>query len=205
MTGLPSIEELARLPLEEGKPIFVEPWAARAFSIVVGLYDRQHYAWPEWVDYFSAELAPPGHYRQTGSEEAKLSGDVDDIETHYFEFWLAACEKLLVAKGLMTRGEFERKVAGLTAAAAPATRFQAGDGIVVRDVEPVGHAHLPLYVRGKSGVVERDLGTFVYPDGEEKLQHVYSICFRARELWGQDASARDSLFFNLYDGYLEPA
>jgi nitrile hydratase len=213
MTESPGTKELARLPREEGGPVFVEPWAARAIAIVVKMFGRRR-SWPEWVDYFSAEIAAPGHYRRpesnAGMAGEKLTGDANRINTHYFEYWLAACEKLLVAKGVITKGELDEKASELAAAQSPAPSFARGERIVVRDIDPVGHAHLPLYVRGKTGVVERNLGTFGSTDaGEsgagESRQCVYSVRFTARELWGPDASDRDSLFFSIWESHLEPA
>jgi nitrile hydratase len=212
MTDLPSMDAELRIPLEEGMPVFVEPWAARAFAIVLELFGKDHYSWPEWVDYFSAELGPAGHYRSANPESEKLAGAAADVESHYFELWLAACEKLLMAKEVMTKAEFDAKLAELRAALAPAPapRFSPGDRIVVREVEPVGHAHLPLYVCGKSGVVVRRLGSFGFPESDAanaatRQQDVYSVRFRARELWGPDAPDQDSLHFSLFDGYLDPA
>jgi nitrile hydratase len=36
-------------------------------------------------------------------------------------------------------------------------------------------------------------------------QHVYSVRFTARELWGEQASPRDAVYLHLWDDYLEPA
>jgi hypothetical protein len=89
-----------------------------------------------------------------------------------------------------------------------APRFRVGDIIVVRNINPVGHTRLPRYVRGKHGTVERDRGVFVFPDtnahGEgHKPQHVYGVRFTARELWGSQASDRDSLYIDLWDDYMD--
>jgi nitrile hydratase len=56
---------------------------------------------------------------------------------------------------------------------------------------------MPRYVRGKSGAVERDHGVFVFPDTNaigqgEKPQHVYSVRFMGRELWGDQANPTPS-------------
>ena len=58
---------------------------------------------------------------------------------------------------------------------------------------------LPRYARGKQGTIERDHGVFVFPDTNaqflgEKPQHVYSVRFAARELWGEQASPRDAVY-----------
>jgi nitrile hydratase len=89
-------------------------------------------------------------------------------------------------------------------------RFAAGARIVVRNINPVSHTRLPQYVRGKQGVIQRDHGVFVFPDSNarlqgEKPQHVYSVMFSARELWGPDASEKDQLYIDLFDDYMDPA
>jgi nitrile hydratase beta subunit len=89
-------------------------------------------------------------------------------------------------------------------------RFQPGEKVLARNIHPVTHTRLPRYVRGKQGVIERDHGVFVFPDSSahgqgNKPQHVYSVRFAARELWGEQAHARDSLYIDLFDDYLEPA
>jgi nitrile hydratase len=38
----------------------------------------------------------------------------------------------------------------------------------------------------------------------EKPQHCYSVRFTLRELWGPDASQRDSVHIDLWDDHLEP-
>jgi nitrile hydratase len=74
----------------------------------------------------------------------------------------------------------------------------------------VGHTRLPRYARGKSGTIERDHGVFVFPDTDahflgEKPQHVYSVRFLARELWGEQAKPKDTVYIAMWDDYLEPA
>jgi nitrile hydratase subunit beta len=78
-----------------------------------------------------------------------------------------------------------------------------------RNVHPEGHTRLPRYVRAKSGVVVLDRGVFLFPDTNahlrgEKPQHLYSVRFAARELWGEQASRRDSIHLDMWDDYLEP-
>jgi hypothetical protein len=50
---------------------------------------------------------------------------------------------------------------------------------------------------------------FVFPDTNahylgEKPQHVYSVRFTARELWGDKAAPQDSIYLDMWDDYLEP-
>jgi nitrile hydratase len=60
------------------------------------------------------------------------------------------------------------------------------------------------------GVIHCDHGVFVFPDTNahflgEKPQHVYSVRFAARELWGPEAAAQDGVYVDLWDDHLEPA
>ena len=90
------------------------------------------------------------------------------------------------------------------------SRFTPGDKIVARNINPISHTRLPQYVRGKRGTVERDHGVFVFPDTNavlkgEKPQHVYSVMFTAREIWGPQAPEKDKIYIDLWDDYMDPA
>jgi len=96
---------------------------------------------------------------------------------------------------------------GLTEAPA---KFAPGDRVVVRNLNPPGHTRAPRYIRCKTGTIDRDHGTFVFPDTHAhgkgpSPQHVYSVRFTAREVWGDDASPRDAIYIDLWDDYLESA
>ena len=89
-------------------------------------------------------------------------------------------------------------------------RFKVGQHVRARNMNPPGHTRLPRYARGKAGVVARHHGIFVFPDSNahflgEAPQHLYSIRFTARELWGDAASPRDSVHLDLWDSYLDHA
>jgi nitrile hydratase subunit beta len=88
--------------------------------------------------------------------------------------------------------------------------FAVGQRVRARNMNPVGHTRLPRYARAKSGTIERDHGVFLFPDTNahflgEKPQHVYSVRFSARELWGDEAKPQDAVYLDLFDDYLEPA
>jgi len=79
-----------------------------------------------------------------------------------------------------------------------------------RNINPTGHTRLPRYARGKTGTISMDHGVFVFPDTNahfagEKPQHVYSVCFSMRELWGPQGSGQDCVYLDMWDDYLEPA
>ena len=88
-------------------------------------------------------------------------------------------------------------------------RFGVGDRVRVLDDSPFGHTRRARYIRGKTGVVERAHGTFVYPDsagngGDHEAQHVYTVRFEAAELWGPEvADPNGSVSFDVWEPYLE--
>lgn len=89
-------------------------------------------------------------------------------------------------------------------------RFKPGDAVRTRNFQPLGHTRLPRYARAKGGVIALDHGVFVFPDthamsGDKKPQHLYSVKFTMRELWGEGASELDTVHIDLFGDYLEPA
>ena len=102
-----------------------------------------------------------------------------------------------------TQGIFTREVA-------TPPQFAIGQRVRARNINPTGHTRLPRYVRGKVGVVQIHHGGHVFPDTNahqqgEAPQHLYTVVFSARELWGPDASARDEICADLWESYLDPA
>lgn len=91
-----------------------------------------------------------------------------------------------------------------------APKFSVGDAVEMKNINPVTHTRLPRYVRGKKGVVERDHGVFAFPDTGahglgHKAQHVYSVKFSFRELWGEDHAENMFLYIDMFDDYMRPA
>jgi nitrile hydratase subunit beta len=87
-------------------------------------------------------------------------------------------------------------------------RFKVGDKVVGRNMNPEGHTRIPRYARGKHGLIRRDWGVFVFPDTHAhgqgaNPQHCYSVEFEARELWGPDHSARERIYIDLWEDYLD--
>jgi nitrile hydratase subunit beta len=87
-------------------------------------------------------------------------------------------------------------------------RFTAGDKAVARNMNPEGHTRIPRYARGKHGLIRHDWGVFVFPDTHAhgqgaNPQHCYSVEFEARELWGPNHLARERIYIDLWEDYLE--
>jgi nitrile hydratase len=167
---------------------------------------------------------------KTGKFRLGLRPPIEDIpalqylQMSYYEKWLTSLTERLVASDLATRAEIASGrpaketaiVASILSAAKPspeataAPRFQMGQRVRARNINPVTHTRLPRYARGKSGTVERDNGVSALPDTSvyslgNKPQHVYSVRFSARELWGDRAAPEDAVYIDMWDDYLEPA
>src|SRR5438128_553260 len=202
-----------RVEIEENEPVFHEPWHGRALAmarLVVG----QRVANGDAFRY-AIESLPPETYLAAG----------------YYGRWVAALERLLVEAGLLAAGELEGRVRGVVGGPQPAhistpraagsgggvefvrvverqPRFSVGHEVRARNIHPAGHTRLPRYVRGKQGVVDRVRPACVFPDTNahgrgENPQHVYSVRFEARELWGKDAEPDARLNIDLFEEYLE--
>lgn len=79
---------LPRLPRDDGGPVFAEPWQATAFALAVQLSAEGHFTWKEWASALADEL-----------KTAVQRGEPDD-GSRYYQHWLTALERLVVAKGL---------------------------------------------------------------------------------------------------------
>ena len=210
------MQDMGPVQYEKNEPVFHARWEGRALAL--NLATAAFRKWNIDAGRHEIELIPPAEY----------------LRMSYYEKWTARLIELLVKSGMVTRAEIESgkpapgslkatpaltadKVSAMLRSGALASRnvpvaaqFKAGQRVRARNIHPGGHTRLPRYARGKLGAIERDHGVYVFPDTNskflgEKPQHVYSVRFAARELWGEQASPLDSVYIDLWDDYLEPA
>jgi nitrile hydratase subunit beta len=204
------------IALEPNEPVFHEDWEGRVSAL-----NRATGALRKWnIDAFrhSIERLPPADY----------------VRMSYYEKWLAGLITLLTESGLVTQVELEsgrpapgavKATPALTAERAATVvaargsfdrpvntppRFEVGQSVRAKKINPTGHTRLPRYARGRIGIVDRVHGAHVFPDSNahfqgENPQHLYSVRFSARELWGEEAAPRDAVYIDLWEGYLDPA
>jgi nitrile hydratase len=209
------MQDMGPIPYEKDEPVFHEPWEGRVFALNRGIG-----AFRKWnldASRHQLELLPPADY----------------LGMSYYEKWAARMAVQLVKYNLVTREEIEtgkaapgspKQTPPLTVEGAligirrgiPASRdvpeiahFRVGQSVRARNINPAGPTRLVRYARGKVGTVERDHGVFVFPDTNglflgEKPQHLYSVRFTARELWGEQADPKDAIYIDMWDDYLEP-
>jgi nitrile hydratase subunit beta len=210
------LQDMGPIRHEKDEPVFHAAWEGRVYAINASL--RAIGKWNLDAQRHQTELLPPADY----------------LRMTYYERWLQINEELSVIHGLVTPTERAsgrpepgsvKATPALTAAIAarppsrgiPSSRdpkvrpqFKVGQRVRARNMNPPGHTRVPRYARGKYGTITRDHGVYTFPDTNahfqgEKRQHVYSVRFLARELWGDHASPRDSVHLDMWDDYLEHA
>lgn len=86
-------------------------------------------------------------------------------------------------------------------------RFEPGERVRTRVMNPDGHTRIPVYLRGRPGSIVRCAGVFRFSDavvaGRPVDQALYTVMFSARDLWGADADSSQTLAADLYESYLE--
>ena len=100
-----ALRALPALPRDDHGPVFKAPWEAQAFAMAVSLHTRGVFTWTEWAAALANELGA-----------AAARGEPDD-GTRYYEHWLAALEKLVEGKDVITPTELERRIEEWDAAA----------------------------------------------------------------------------------------
>ncbi len=200
---------------EENEPAFHEPWEGRVFALTTAVE-----AWGRWT-------------LDASRHRIERMNAADYLRVSYYEKWLESLLALLSETGMASPAEIQSgeraegtpkaipplpadQVTAILASGFPASReagaaprFQVSERVRTRNINPTTHTRLPRYARRKLGTIERDHGVFVFPDTNahalgEKPQHVYSVRFEARELWGETARREDSVYIDLWDEYLEP-
>ncbi len=201
---------------EKNEPVFHERWEGRVYAMT-----RSMLAFRKWsldTARYALETMPP----------------LDYLRMTYYERWLIRLEAQVVKFGFVTQDEVESGKAapgstkatpaltiasssrwlnrGIASSDEPGVRplFAVGERVRARNIHPVGHTRLPRYARGKTGIVARDHGVYIFADTKahfqgEKRQHVYAVRFSSRELWGESVSPRDSVYIDMWDDYLERA
>jgi nitrile hydratase subunit beta len=201
---------------EKNEPVFHEAWEGRVYALTraMGAFRR----WTLDSTRFAIESLPPAEY----------------LRSSYYERWFASLVNNLVSHGFVTADEVAsgHAAAGLVPATPALTeqmvplmvnrripsadepgikpKFTVHQRVRTLNINPRGHTRLPRYARGKLGTIERDHGVYIFPDTVahelgDKRQHVYSVRFSARELWGDTVPERDSVYLDLWDDYLERA
>ena len=160
--------------------------------------------------------------------ERMVPGDYLNLD--YFDKWCANYFMLMLDNGTITLDDVDRghvrdpgpaatpvsldDVLASTARADFSFRrearaepvFRIGDIVGTHRVMPSAHTRLPRYARGAEGAVIAHHGAHALPDegarGIERAEHLYTVAFAARDLWGDAADPRDEVTVDLWEPYL---
>lgn len=201
---------------EADEPVFHGEWERRVFALTLAM--ARPGGWSIDQSRFARESLDPGVY----------------LTSSYFEIWLAGLLKLLAERrlvsaeemaagrplgdlppvaGILEADQVEPALAKGSSTARPAERpprFAMGERVRARLMNPPGHTRLPRYARGRTGTVTRDHGFHVLPDTSaagrgEAPERLYTVRFKATDLWGDDADPTVSVAIDAWESYLEPA
>lgn len=198
------------------EPVFDQSWQGRAFAMAI----------------LSSRLACGGPNPDAFRHALERLDRAAYLDDGYYGRWLNGAELMLTESAFLAPGALEARARNLrgehveeppvrepvlpdykrTATGSLRTvntepAFAVGDRVRAKDISPPGHTRLPRYVRGHAGVVDVIQPAAVFPDTNahflgENPQHVYSVRFDSRELWGAKAEPA-MVTAELYESYLE--
>lgn len=197
---------------ERDEPVFHAGWEGRVLAMTIASPTRGN------ID--------------SGRHQRELIPGPEYLAMSYYEKWFRSLSELLVKHGLATpqemsegraapgsvRSEPRLKASNVERALSHAgsyarevsnpPAFRPGEAVRGRNMHPPGHTRLPRYARGRTGEIVRWHGAHVFPDANahglgEQPQHLYTVRFTARELWGAEANPRDSVCLDLWEPHLE--
>jgi nitrile hydratase beta subunit len=200
-------------PEAEGAPLFHAGWEPRVLAITLAMGATGK--WNIDTSRATRESLPPAQY----------------LASSYYEIWFEGLRKLLHSTGLATAAEIESGKMQIAAAPLPrvlmadqvkaallrgspvtrpattGARFQVGDAVRTRQLNPSTHTRLPRYCRDKRGQIVAVHGAHVFPDTNaigqgEQPQWLYTVRFDAVELWGPDTTA-SSVCVDCWEPYLD--
>ncbi len=198
---------------EPDEPKFHHEWERRVFALTLAMGASR--SWNLDQSRFARESLPPAQY----------------LSSSYYRIWTLGLQRLMLERGLATAEELAdgrmRVAAAPTAgvltaehvaaalaqgastsrAVAGSPRFAVGDAVRTRELNPPTHTRLPRYCRGKPGTIATLHGAHVFPDTHarglgEQPQWLYTVCFEARDLWGEDTTAA-AVHVDCWEPYLE--
>jgi nitrile hydratase len=186
---------------EPNEPVFHADWEGRVFAMTLAV---SH--WRRWT------IDTSRHEREQIPDYLAMT---------YYERWFAGLSARLNKSGLINERPSEpplqagdvspQRIRPAPAKADPvATRFSVGDPVRSKIIQGPGHTRLPGYAQAKSGIIAGYRGGHILPDDSaagkpRNIRPLYSVRFTARELFGPDAAAADSVNLDLWEDYLDPA
>lgn len=171
-----------------------------------------------------------GHWNLDQSRYARESTDpANYLAASYYEHWLHGLELLLLKNGIVSAQEMRtgkcsslttdtaatpEKVKQVLANGAPTllssnctAKFEISQTVVVKNENSKEHTRAPAYIKGVAGHIVKNHGTHIYADehalsGKKTPQHLYSVRFEAKSIWGDTAEPGSCVYVDLFEPYL---
>lgn len=190
---------------EPNEPHFHHPWESRVLGLTLAMGALG--LWNIDQGRHARENRPPSQY----------------LNWSYYRIWLAGLETLLDQNNLREKDVSAAslgltpltadRVATTLAKGGPADRaqqapakYKVGDMVTTNNIHSEHHTRLPGYLRGQTGKVVIVHGPHVFPDHAahgkgENPQWLYTVRFKATDLWGPHKNPRDHVHADLWEPY----
>lgn len=198
-------------PIETDAPPFRADWERRQWALSKTMQTP-----PIPLDWFrhATETIPPGVY----------------LSVPYFQKWNAVEFALAIDNGVFTMAEVragraarpsfpapvkslddlaeQQRASNRTFAVSAMTlpEFAVGQLVITNARPSPGHTRLPAYARAAVGMIVAHHGAHLYPDagarGEHIGHHLYTVEFRAGDLWPDPEDPADTICLDLWEPYL---
>jgi nitrile hydratase len=203
------------IDVDETLEPFHEPWEARVHAIVRGFTRPAAFS----IDWFR-------HVRE-------CIDPADYLTRPYYDQWLQTYAAMMIDAGAVTVEELatgrssgpipnmpapmppeqvataKKSMARFDRASSIRPAFVPGDAVKTISLSPLHHTRLPQYARGREGRIEAFHGCHILPDtnmaGDGPAEPLYTVSFRAADLWPEAAIRADRVYLDLWESYLERA
>jgi len=109
------IRQKEELPEDADNINFQAPWQARAFSIVLSLYEKDLFTWNEFQSRLIEQVQDEDH--------AQINNQLESV---YYQQWISALENLLVEKGICNPEEIIERSSEFASGERDASEFVPG-------------------------------------------------------------------------------
>lgn len=232
MGGAP--ERFGPIPVESDEPVFHHRWEARVLATTMlarAMFGNNVDAFRWTMERLPAAQYLAGYYQRwlaglerslidqgvlaPGELDARLAGAAAPARGGRRPGMLhrALWRRLLrAAVGPLPRWMLPLypRIQGKRRPASAPPRFAVGDRVAVSAAPAEGHTRRPRYAWGKRGTVVGHHGAMVLADRRARGErgpgeHLYTIEFDGRELWGDGAEPGTAVRLDLFESYLEAA
>lgn len=195
-------------PVDVNAPPFSHPWEARQWALSRNVPIRAGTI--DWWRHGVENIAPEVYRAIPYFEKWSLNDMAQGIDAGIFtmdELLNGVAEPGAARPAKSIDALYEGMRLAATDFSRPLTTpaaYSVGDTVRTKGSMPEGHTRLPGYAMGKSGTVIAHHGGHLLPDagafGIEKPEHLYTVEFDAKTLWGEGG---DSVCVDLWESYFE--